>query len=87
MAILIVGGDTIFAKLKIQPPSLYNIIKEHKVMAGMMVFMLGNLAKGYFTNTGAFEVYINGALVCHLLELFVYCVQQATHHKDASEAD
>ena len=63
MGIIIVGGDTIFSKLGIHPPAIYETIKAHKVMAGMMAVMLGNMAKSYLTNTGAFEVYINGALV------------------------
>ena len=63
MGLIIIGGDQIFAKLGITPPQIYETIKAHKMMAGMMIFMFGNMMKTYVTNTGAFEVFINGMLV------------------------
>ena len=63
MAAIILAGDQLFAKLRIQPPAIYETIKNNKFMAGIMTYFAGKMLKSFVTSTKAFEIYINGDLV------------------------
>ncbi len=67
-AVIIMAGDQLFAKMQIQPPAIYNTIKNNKMMAGVMVYFAGNFVKSFITSTKAFEIFINGTLVSSALQ-------------------
>jgi selT/selW/selH selenoprotein domain len=60
---ILLFGDQIFAALKITPPAIYYKLREKKMMAGMMIFFLGNNLHSMLTSTGAFEITLDGQLV------------------------
>ncbi len=64
---MIMSGDGVFQYFRIQPPSFYNTIKNHKMITGLAVFIVGNYLKGQIASTGAFEVLINNQLVFNIL--------------------
>lgn len=53
-------GDYIFQAMKIEPPSFYATFKEKKTFIMIGVFFGGNMISQQLTNTGAFEVIMNG---------------------------
>jgi len=63
MAVIILGGDQLFAAIQIPPPAIYETIKNNKMVAGMLTYLAGNFLKSAVSNTGAFEIFINGTLV------------------------
>lgn len=46
--------------LNMPPPSAYTWSQEHKIMACMSVFFIGNSIEGNLLQTGAFEIELNG---------------------------
>ena len=68
MAAIIIAGDQIFAKLQIQPPAIYNTLKNNKMVAGAMTYFAGNFLKSFLVSTKAFEIFVNGSLVSSALE-------------------
>lgn len=65
---IMVFGDKLFPMLGMQPPPVYEQIKDKKFAIGMSAFFFGNMAQNSLTQTGAFEVFYNGALVASKLE-------------------
>lgn len=65
---IMVFGDKLFPMLGMQPPPIYEQIKDKKFAIGMSAFFFGNMAQNSLTQTGAFEVFFNGALVASKLE-------------------
>ena len=63
LMLIIIAGDWIFAKLGITPPALYYQVKEKKMIAFFVVFLLGNNVIGMLLQTGAFEIYLDGKVV------------------------
>merc|ERR1712014_349858 len=61
--ILMMNGDSIFQATGVTPPSIYYRMVEKKWMVGIAAWMLGNQLNSAIGNSGAFEVYCDGALV------------------------
>ena len=56
---LLIGGDAIFRMLNTEEPEFYKSMKENKMTAFMLLFLLNNIGNSLLT-TGAFEIYIDG---------------------------
>ena len=67
-AFILLVGDQLFVKLQIQQPEIYQLIRKNKLVTGAIVYFLGYFLKSLITNTGAFEIYINGNLVSSALK-------------------
>ncbi|KAL0037309.1 hypothetical protein WJX79_001093 [Trebouxia sp. C0005] len=65
---IVVLGDKLFPMLGMQTPAIYEQVKDKKFAVGMAAFFFGNMAQSSLTQTGAFEVFYNGALVASKLE-------------------
>jgi selT/selW/selH-like putative selenoprotein len=63
LIILMIFGDTIFAKFAIVPPRIYYTLKEKKLLVLIGLFMFGNNIKSMITNTGAFEIFFDNELL------------------------
>lgn len=68
IGIIVMGGDVMFAKLGVQPPRVYNFVKNNKMVAGMLLWFGGNFLKSYVTRTHAFEVYLNDTLISSVIK-------------------
>ncbi len=68
IAAIIIAGDQLFARMQVQPPQIYQTIKNNKMIAGMIVYFAGNFLKSFVTSTKAFEIYINRNLVSSALQ-------------------
>mmetsp|Transcript_18611 Transcript_18611/g.31014 ORF Transcript_18611/g.31014 Transcript_18611/m.31014 type:complete len:136 (-) Transcript_18611:242-649(-) len=55
------GGETIFKMLGMAEPELYVSMKNNKMTAFLLLFMLNNVGNSMLT-TGAFEIFIDGEL-------------------------
>ena len=63
LGLIVLGGDLILSQLHINPPSLYNLVKSHKMIAGIAIYMGGNMLRGYITKSRAFEIYLGQDLI------------------------
>lgn len=66
--IVLVVGDSFFQPfggLNAMPAAVkdaYNTVKENKIQFGFMAFFLGTMLTNSLTQSGAFEIYVNGNL-------------------------
>mmetsp|Transcript_10070 Transcript_10070/g.28543 ORF Transcript_10070/g.28543 Transcript_10070/m.28543 type:complete len:146 (-) Transcript_10070:1396-1833(-) len=67
--VLLFWGDSIFAKLGMRPPALYEFfmnfedVRNSKMLVTLAIFFLNSFAQGNLHKTGAFEVYYNSTPV------------------------
>eukprot|EP00891_Asterochloris_glomerata_P004661 jgi/Astpho2/4661/Aster-00225 len=60
---VVMFGDHIFPVLGVQPPALYQQVKDKKFGVIMGAWLIGNMLNNSLKSTGAFEVYYNGQQV------------------------
>ena len=61
--IFIALGETIFKYLNMTPPAFYYRMQEKKFMVMIGAMLFSNFMSGMITNTGAFEVFLDGKLI------------------------
>jgi len=59
---VVVGGEKVqlWQNLNMPPPNIYTWSQEHKIMACMSLWFIGNTVEGALLQTGAFEIDLNG---------------------------
>lgn len=57
-------GYNPFTLLGMQTPGFWLWAVENKWYAAILVFFVGNMVETQLLSTGAFEVYLNGAITC-----------------------
>ncbi|KAL3159719.1 hypothetical protein ABBQ38_010125 [Trebouxia sp. C0009 RCD-2024] len=65
---VMIFGDKLFPMLGMQPPDMYEQVRDKKFAVGMAAWFFGNMASSSISNTGAFEVFYNGSLVFSKLD-------------------
>jgi selT/selW/selH-like putative selenoprotein len=64
---LLFGGSSFFSTLGIQEPELYKSMKQNPVAAFMGLFVVNSFGASQLS-TGAFEIYLDDALIYSKLE-------------------
>mmetsp|Transcript_143621 Transcript_143621/g.357975 ORF Transcript_143621/g.357975 Transcript_143621/m.357975 type:complete len:135 (+) Transcript_143621:333-737(+) len=59
----IICGEGLCSAAKIPVPAFYTQLKENKMAAFMMVWLVGNMIQGSLLSTGAFEIYHGEKLI------------------------
>ena len=68
MFALILAGSSIFQKIGMQTPEFVAMLEDKKMMACMLVFLVGNMIRSSLLSTGAFEIYFDDELVFSKLQ-------------------
>ena len=63
MMFLLMGGQTARNFFSFVPAHYLNLIEQKKWIVGIASFFLGTQLQNIITSTGAFEIFVNGALV------------------------
>ena len=66
--IFMMFGESICGQLGVPVPQFYYTIQQKKFLVGMGIFFLGNQLQASLLSTGAFEIFVNDALVFSKLE-------------------
>lgn len=61
-------GDSIWESMGVGEPEWYGLVKDNKMQAFMLIFMVNSMANSQLS-TGAFEIYYNDELVFSKLAL------------------
>ena len=59
----LIFGDKIFEKLGMPAPPIYHKLVQNKILAVMIIVMLGNMVVANLSSSGAFEIIYNGKLI------------------------
>ena len=65
---ILIMGETIFQAIGIQTPDFVKKIQESKFLYGIMGFLVTNMIQANLTQTGAFEIKVDGVLVFSKLQ-------------------
>jgi len=65
---MLFGGDAICTAMKVPKPEFLSAMQENRMMAGMGIWLVGNMLSAQLLNTGAFEIQHGDKLVWSSLE-------------------
>lgn len=65
---MLFGGDAICTAMKVPKPEFLSAMQENRMMAGMGIWLVGNMLSAQLLNTGAFEIQHGDELVWSSLE-------------------
>lgn len=65
---MLFGGDAICTVMKVPKPEFLSAMQENRMMAGMGIWLVGNMLSAQLLNTGAFEIQHGDKLVWSSLE-------------------
>lgn len=68
IAFVAVGDRYVFPALRVPAPPWYRAMTENRIATVLMAFFAGNVVTNSLSQTGAFEVYYDGALVWSKLQ-------------------
>lgn len=63
LIILLIAGDWVFEKMQVPKPEWYNKMVENKFISGIAIYFVGNYLSAACSNTGAFEISLNGEML------------------------